>query len=52
MLPSFWKSRVGAGINVRPASRGPYLYLESRYIRGFTSNTGTSVVPIIFGVRW
>ena len=43
---------VGGGINIRPARSGPYLYVESRYMRGFTSNSDTSLVPIIFGVRW
>ena len=43
---------AGAGINVRPARTGPYLYLEARYMRGFTSNSDTSMVPIVFGVRW
>ena len=43
---------AGAGINIRPARTGPYLYLEARYMRGFTSNSDTSLVPIVFGVRW
>lgn len=43
---------VGAGINIRPATTGLYLFIESRYIRGFTSNSDTSLVPIVFGVRW
>jgi len=43
---------VGAGINIRPTSARLYLYIESRYMRGFTSNSDTSVVPIVFGVRW
>jgi hypothetical protein len=43
---------VGGGINIRPARTGPYLYVESRYMRGFTSNSNTSVVPLIVGVRW
>ncbi len=43
---------VGGGINIRPARSGPYLYVESRYMRGFTSNSDTSVVPLVVGVRW
>lgn len=43
---------VGGGINIRPAKSGPYLYVEARYFRGFTSNSDTSVVPISFGIRW
>jgi hypothetical protein len=40
------------GTYIRPARSGPYLYVESRYMRGFTSNSDTSLVPIIFGGRW
>lgn len=43
---------VGGGLNIRPAKSGPYLYVESRYIHGFTSNSDTSVVPLTVGIRW
>jgi hypothetical protein len=28
------------------------IFLETRYVHGFTGHSGTSLVPIMFGVRW
>src|SRR5207248_2533264 len=42
---------VGGGINVLLPKTGFHFYVEARYLHGFTSNTNTTVVPIIFGIR-
>ena len=42
---------VGGGINF-PVGSGMKIFLETRYVHGFTGNSGTSLVPIMFGVRW
>jgi hypothetical protein len=43
---------VGGGINAPLARGGVRLFVEARYVHGFTSNSNTSIVPIMFGVRW
>ena len=43
---------VGGGLDV-PVGRGhTKLYLEARYIHGFTSGKDTELVPITLGIRW
>jgi opacity protein-like surface antigen len=42
---------VGGGINF-PVGSGMKIFLETRYVHGFTGHSGTSLVPIMFGVRW
>ncbi len=43
---------VGGGVNIPLIGKGPHLFIEVRYFHGFTSNTNTTVVPILFGLRW
>ncbi len=43
---------VGGGLNIPLRSTGAKLFVEARYLKGFTSNTDTTVVPITFGIRW
>ncbi len=43
---------VGGGVNVPWGQSAFHLYIETRYVHGFTSNSNTSIVPIDFGVRW
>lgn len=42
---------AGAGINL-PVGSGMKVFFETRYVHGFTRHSNTSLVPIIFGVRW
>jgi opacity protein-like surface antigen len=42
---------VGGGINVPLPITKLHFYIEARYLHGFTSNSNTTVVPIIFGIR-
>ncbi|MCU1338000.1 MAG: hypothetical protein JWO19_3581 [Bryobacterales bacterium] len=43
---------VGGGINIPTVSRGPRIYIESRYVHGFTDNSNTTLVPITVGIRF
>src|ERR1700733_4060119 len=43
---------VGGGVNIPLPNTSVHLYVESRYVKGFTSNSHTTVVPIVFGVRF
>jgi opacity protein-like surface antigen len=43
---------VGAGINVPLPVPRLHIFLESRYVHGFTENSNTTIVPITVGIRW
>jgi len=43
---------IGGGLNVPLPNSSMRLFVESRYLHGFTGHSGTSVVPIVFGIRW
>jgi hypothetical protein len=43
---------IGAGVNIPLPNTRLRLFVESRYMHGFTKTSGTSVVPILFGFRW
>jgi hypothetical protein len=43
---------VGAGINVPLPLPKLHIFIESRYIHGFTESTNTTIVPITVGLRW
>ena len=42
---------TGAGVNFPLPRTRLHLFIEARYVHGFTSNTNTSIVPIVFGIR-
>jgi hypothetical protein len=42
---------TGAGINLPLPRTHVKFFIEARYVHGFTSNTNTSIVPIVFGIR-
>lgn len=43
---------VGGGLNIPLPSTRAKLFLETRYFKGFTGGTDTTVVPVTFGIRW
>ncbi len=43
---------VGAGVNVPLPVPRLHLFVESRYIHGFTEKSNTIIVPITVGIRW
>jgi hypothetical protein len=43
---------AGAGIDIPLPRTNAKLYVEARYIRGFTSRDDTEVVPLTVGLRW
>ena len=43
---------VGGGINMPSPWSSVKIFAEARYLKGFTSNTYTTIVPITFGLRW
>jgi opacity protein-like surface antigen len=43
---------VGAGINVPLPVPRLHVFLESRYVHGFTDKSNTTIVPITVGIRW
>jgi opacity protein-like surface antigen len=43
---------AGAGVNLPLPRTELKLYVESRYVHGFTSNSNTTIVPITAGIRW
>ena len=43
---------VGAGLDIPLPRTTAKLYLEARYMRGFTSREDTAVVPLTVGLRW
>jgi hypothetical protein len=43
---------VGGGIDVPLPRTSAKVYLEARYMHGFTSRSETSVVPLTVGLRW
>lgn len=42
---------TGAGVNFPLPGTRLHLFVEARYVHGFTGNTNTSIVPIVFGIR-
>jgi hypothetical protein len=42
---------TGAGMNFPLPRTRFHLFIEARYFHGFTSNTNTAIVPIVFGIR-
>jgi len=42
----------GGGINIPTVGKGPHVFIEARYVRGFTSNSKTTIVPISVGIRF
>jgi len=42
---------TGAGVNIPLPRTRLHLFIEARYVHGFTSNTNTSILPIVFGIR-
>jgi len=43
---------VGAGVNIPLPVPRLHLFVESRYIHGFTDKSNTIIVPITVGIRW
>jgi len=43
---------VGGGVNIPVRRTKCHVFIETRYYKGFTSNTDTTVIPISFGLRW
>jgi hypothetical protein len=43
---------VGAGVNIPLPVPRLHLFVESRYIHGFTDKSNTTIVPITVGIRW
>ena len=43
---------AGAGINIPLRGTPIHLFVEARYVHGFTTNTNTSIVPIALGIRY
>jgi hypothetical protein len=43
---------VGGGINIPLPVPRLHLFVESRYIHGFTDKSNTMIVPITVGIRW
>lgn len=43
---------IGGGLNIPLPDTQLKLFVESRYMHGFTKGSGTSLVPILFGFRW
>jgi opacity protein-like surface antigen len=43
---------VGAGVNIPLPVPRLHLFVEARYVHGFTDKSNTTVVPIILGLRW
>jgi len=43
---------VGGGLNMPSPWRRAKLFVEARYVKGFTSHLNTTVIPITFGIRW
>ncbi len=43
---------VGGGLNMPSPWKPAKLFLEARFVKGFTSNLNTAVVPLTVGVRW
>jgi hypothetical protein len=42
---------TGAGVNFPLPRTRLRFFIEARYMHGFTSNTNTAIVPIVFGLR-
>ena len=43
---------AGAGVNVLLPRTRLRLFVEARYMRGFTGTSTTTIVPITLGIRW
>jgi hypothetical protein len=43
---------VGGGVNVPLPKTRLHIYIESRYLHGFTQTSNTILVPIMVGIRW
>jgi hypothetical protein len=43
---------VGAGLGFQLGGSSAHFYTEFRYHHAFTRNAATTVMPIVFGVRW
>jgi hypothetical protein len=43
---------VGGGVNVPLPKTQLHIYVESRYLHGFTQTSNTILVPIMVGIRW
>ncbi len=43
---------IGGGLNIPLPNTSLRVFVEGRYLHGFTGKSGTSVVPIVFGIRW
>jgi hypothetical protein len=43
---------VGGGLNIPLRSSGASVFVEARYMHGFTSQSATELVPITVGLRW
>ena len=43
---------VGGGLNMPSPWKPAKSFVEARFVKGFTSNLNTTVVPITVGIRW
>jgi hypothetical protein len=43
---------VGAGVNIPLPRTAIKLYVEGRYMHGFTPDANTRIVPLTVGIRW
>lgn len=43
---------AGGGLNFPSPSKSARLFIEARYVKGFTNHSNTAVVPITIGIRW
>lgn len=43
---------VGGGLDIPLGRSRAKLYMEARYIRGFTSRANTEILPVTIGIRW
>ena len=43
---------VGGGLNMPSPWSSVKLFVEARYLKGFTTNGYTTVIPIAVGIRW
>lgn len=43
---------VGDGLNMHSTRKPAKLFVEARFVKGFTSNLNTAIVLLTVGVRW
>ncbi len=43
---------VGGGLNMPSPWGRAKLFVEARYVKGFTSHLNTTIIPITVGIRW